>query len=92
MHIEKATIRTDYANTALFLKEQQQYQLWLRLRHVGDKPYTWYSARHDTEKGKHMNTMEKFYILHNPSKQNQHLNDNHTITNNPVLDIVITQN
>ena len=38
-----------------------------------------------------MNTVKKFY-LYNPRKQNQHLNDNHTIGKNPILDTVITQN
>jgi len=37
--------------------------------------------KHITE-GKHMNTMEKFYV-YNLNKHNQHLNDNHAFTKNP---------
>jgi hypothetical protein len=38
-----------------------------------------------------METIEKLHI-YNLRKRNQHLNDNYTITNNPICNTVITQN
>jgi hypothetical protein len=46
---------------------------------------------HITGKGKHINTMKKFHIC-NLSKQNQCLNDDHTITKNLIFDTLMTQN
>ena len=46
---------------------------------------------HIANKGKHMSTVQKFHVQ-NLSKHNQHLDDNHNITKNPIFYTVITQN
>jgi hypothetical protein len=37
------------------------------------------------KKGLHMNTVEKFYI-HKEAAKDNHLNDEHTVTNNIIFD------